>query len=129
MPAGAVQHQHRMRASGHLRADLLEMLVHRLGVYRRHDDGGTEATVRTDRTEQVRGIMATVPHHQRARANRCPNIGVRSSIPSFLAGRQSAEQQRLAAWLIAFFVAAHRLVSAWSIGPTNPPRMRLAYLV
>jgi hypothetical protein len=48
--------------------------------------------------------------------------------PHFWPARQQAERQRLAACLIVFSMAADRLVSVRSIGPTKPPRMRIAYL-
>jgi hypothetical protein len=55
-----------MRATRRLCADFFEMLVHRLGIDRRHDDGGAHAAGRTDRAKQMYGVMAGVPHHGRA---------------------------------------------------------------
>ena len=61
MPAGTVADQGGMRAWPHLYADLLKMLVHRLGVGGRHDNRGTDRTSRTDCTEQIDRIMAIIP--------------------------------------------------------------------
>src|ERR1700726_2442716 len=70
----------------HLGADLLQMLVHGLGIDGGHDDGGTDAAGRADRAEQMHGVMPIVAHHQRPRANRCPDIGVSSLLadPGFI---------------------------------------------
>ena len=70
MPSGAVAHQDGMRAGRYLRADLLEVLVHRLAVGRRHDDRRTYRTGRTDRAEQIDEVVAAVAHRKRTRANR-----------------------------------------------------------
>jgi len=51
-------------ARRHLRADLLEVLVHRFGIHHRHDDGGTDATIRADRAEQVGRVVANIAHHR-----------------------------------------------------------------
>ena len=78
MPAGAVAHQDSVRARHHLRADLREMDVHRLGVRGRHDDCGSDATFRADRAKDVGTVMAVVADHGRPRADRRPDVGVRS---------------------------------------------------
>ena len=49
MPPRIVANQDGMGACCHLGADRLEMLVHCLGIHRRLDDGGADATVGADR--------------------------------------------------------------------------------
>ena len=52
------------------------MLVHRLGIDRRHDDGRADTTLRADGAEQMCGVVAIVLHHERATADRCPDVGM-----------------------------------------------------
>jgi hypothetical protein len=52
MPSRTIANQNGMGARGYLCADFLQMLVHRFGVHRRHDDGGTNATLGADCAEQ-----------------------------------------------------------------------------
>jgi hypothetical protein len=63
VPAGAIA-DHRVSAEPNLRADLLQLLVHGLGVDDRRDDGRTRAARRTDGTEQMNLVMTIVPHHR-----------------------------------------------------------------
>jgi hypothetical protein len=62
MPPGAVADHHGMRAWLDLRADLLQMLVHRFGVGSRHDNGGGHSAGRADRAEQIDRVVAIIPH-------------------------------------------------------------------
>src|SRR5205823_13741753 len=78
MPSGTVADQYRVRTGRHLCADLLQVLVHGFGVDERHDDRGAGAARRTDRAEQISGIMAVVAYHRRARADRGPDVGDRA---------------------------------------------------
>ena len=61
MLPGTVQNQYGVSAGGHLRADFLEMLVHRRGIDRRHDDGRADAALRADGAEQMCGVLAIDP--------------------------------------------------------------------
>ena len=81
MPAGAVTDQNSVRTKRHLSADFAQVLVHRLGVDARHDNGGTDASGRADRAEQIGRVMTVVAHHQRARADRRPNVGMSALLP------------------------------------------------
>src|SRR5215213_1727044 len=78
VPAGAVNEQDGVCTWRDLSADLGQVRVHRRGVGGRHDDCGTDAAGGTDGAEEVGGGVAIVAHHCRARANRRPDIGVRS---------------------------------------------------
>src|SRR3954468_8189473 len=62
-------------------ADLFQMLTHSLGVDARHDDRRTDGAVRADGAEEVGRGMPIVANHQRPRAPRRPDIGVRSLLP------------------------------------------------
>jgi len=73
VPAGTIANQQCVGACRDLAADLLEMLVHRFGIDARHDNGGADATSRTDGTEDVNGVVPVVAHHWRARADRRPH--------------------------------------------------------
>ncbi len=64
MPASPVADQDGVRRLGNLRADFLQVQVHRLGIGVRHDHRGADAARRADRAEQVGGGMAVVVHHQ-----------------------------------------------------------------
>ena len=76
MPAGAIEDQQRDGANADLGADFLQMFIHGFGIYRRHDDGGADAPIGTDGTEQVNTVVAIVADHRGAIANLCPDIGV-----------------------------------------------------
>src|ERR1019366_1731412 len=105
MPASAVPDQDRVCASCHLDTDFLQMLGHRLGVDRGHDDRGAHPASGTDRAEQMRGIMAVVAHHQRTGALLRPDIGMTALLSHAgfvlkpyldrLAGQNSAAQKGL----------------------------------
>ena len=81
MPAGAVTDQNSVRTRRHLSADFAQVLVHRLDVDARHDDGGTDASGWADRAEQIGRVMTVVAHHQRARADRRPNVSMSAFLP------------------------------------------------
>ena len=62
MPARAAANQNAMCARGRLGADVLQMLAHRLGIDRQHDDGRTDAARATDRAEQGRRVVSDIAH-------------------------------------------------------------------
>jgi hypothetical protein len=74
MPSGTIAYQNGMRAWCDLRADLLQVLVHRLGIDGGYNDGRADRPGVTDRAEQVGGIMAIVAHHRRTRADWRPDV-------------------------------------------------------
>src|SRR5277367_673591 len=65
-----------MGAGHDLGADLSQMLIHRLCVGRWHDDGSPDATSGADGAKQVGGVMTIVSHHERARADWRPDVGM-----------------------------------------------------
>jgi len=65
VPSSAVANQQGMRAGCHLCTDLLQVLVHRLGIDSGHDDCRAGRARVADRTEDVDGVMAVVAHHRR----------------------------------------------------------------
>jgi hypothetical protein len=62
MPSGTVTDQDSVRASSYLGADLLQVLVHRLGIGDRHDDRGPDPATRADCAKQIDRVMTIVPH-------------------------------------------------------------------
>ena len=76
MPAGAVADQYGVGAGRDLGADFLQMRIHRLGVGVGHDHGRADASLWADGPENVGGNVPVVAHHQRARADRRPYVGV-----------------------------------------------------
>ena len=74
VPAGAVTDQDGMRAWRDLCADLLQVLIHRLGIEGRHHNGRANTTFVADRAQQVDRVVAIVAHHRRARINGAANI-------------------------------------------------------
>ena len=78
MPAGAVANESGTSAMADLGADLLEMQVHALGVGSGGDHRGSRAAYGADRAEQVGSVVTIVAHHQRPRADRSPDIGMRA---------------------------------------------------
>lgn len=70
MPSGAVAYQQRVGRDRDLGADLLEVLIHRLGVGAGHDYRRAGTLGRTDRAEQIDGIVAVVAAHGRPAADR-----------------------------------------------------------
>ena len=93
-------------ASGDLSADHLQMMAHRLGIDLRHDDRRTDGAIWADCTEDISRVVPVIAHHQRARADRSPDIGVGSLLtdpglvlepdldrPAEGAGRQGIGQQ------------------------------------
>ena len=81
MPAGTVEDQQRVCARCRLRADFFEMLVHRFGIDRGHDDGGADAAGRANGTKQMDRVVADISYHGRARTNRSPDIGMATFLP------------------------------------------------
>ena len=61
MPAGAVEHDHAVRARGDVPADLGEVQAHGLGVDVGQDEPGTDGALGADRPEQVGPGVAPVP--------------------------------------------------------------------
>src|SRR4051794_26388311 len=78
VPSGAITDQHSMSICCDLRAGLLQVLVHRLGIDGRHNDGSADPTGRTNCAEQMHRIMTVVADHRRPRADRRPDIGDRT---------------------------------------------------
>ncbi len=76
VPSGAVADQQGNGACRYLGADLGQMQVHHLGIGIGRDDGCASAACRADSTKDVGGLMPVITHHQRARADRRPDIGV-----------------------------------------------------
>ena len=76
MPTGAIADQHGMGVGRDLGADLPQGLVHRLGIGVGHDHGGSDGAVGADGAENVGGDVPVVAHHQRAGADRSPDVGV-----------------------------------------------------
>jgi len=74
MPAGAVADQDGVRAGLHLRADLMQMLIHRFGIGRGHDDRSADLTGRADRAKYIDGVVTIIPDRGRPRANRSPLV-------------------------------------------------------
>ena len=64
MPSGTITDQDSMCAWRDLCADLLQMLVHRLGIDGGHDDCRADSPRVADRAEQVGRVMAVVAHHR-----------------------------------------------------------------
>lgn len=81
VPSSAVADHQGMRAGCDHGADLAQMLAHRLAVDRRHDDGRAHPSRGADGAKQVHAVVAIVAHHRRARADRCPDIGVPALLP------------------------------------------------
>ncbi len=77
MPAGAVEHQHCVRAGGDGRGDLGEVELHCLGVGARQHQRGTDAAGRADRPEEVGPLVARVAHRPGPRAALRPDPGER----------------------------------------------------
>ena len=50
----------------YLGTDLGQVLVHRRGVDRRHDDRGPDASGWADRAEETNGVMPIIAYHRRA---------------------------------------------------------------
>src|SRR3546814_5360619 len=84
MPAGAIADQYGMSPRRDLGADLAQVGVHGLGIGVGHDHGGAPRlrggrllpSVGADGSEDVGGDVPVVAHHARARADRCPDVGV-----------------------------------------------------
>lgn len=66
MPTSAVADQKGMGTGCYLGTDLGQVLVHRLGVDRRHDDRGPDASGWADRAEDMNGAMPIIAYHRRA---------------------------------------------------------------
>jgi len=66
VPPGLVEQHDRVRAGRDVTGDLVEMLLHRLGIGRRHRQGGAEVAGGTDRAEQIRALVALVGRLARA---------------------------------------------------------------
>ena len=74
MPAGTVERDHGMRALHDLRADLLEVQVHRIDIDVRQDESGTDPTCRTNGAEDVGPLVSLIPWPARASALFCPDV-------------------------------------------------------
>jgi hypothetical protein len=60
VPARAIQHQHRDGTGADAATDHGQVLVHGLDIDLWHDDGSTDAALRTDRAEQIGPFEASV---------------------------------------------------------------------
>lgn len=78
MPSGAVADQNGVGARRDHGGDLDEMLIHRLGIDRRHDDRRAHRALGADCPKQIDGIVPIVAHHGHTRADQSPSIGVGS---------------------------------------------------
>ena len=75
MPAGAVEHDHRVRPGRDRAADLGEVQAGGLGVGVRQDQGGADGALGADRAEQVGPRVATVAGRSRPGAAPRPDPG------------------------------------------------------
>ena len=75
VPAGAVERDHDVGAGRDLRADLLEMRVHRMDVDMRQDQRRTDAASGTAGAEDVGPLVALIPRLARPAALLRPDIG------------------------------------------------------
>ena len=75
VPSGAVQCEHGERPRAHLRADFLQMQVHRVDIGTRENEPGANAAVRTDRAEQVGRLVALIAWRCGSAAALCPDAG------------------------------------------------------
>ena len=66
VPARAVEHQQGDGADGDAATNLGHMLVHGRDIDLRHDDGGTDTALRTDRPEQIGPFKAPITRGARA---------------------------------------------------------------
>ena len=60
VPSGAIQCQHGERPRAHLRADFLQMQVHRMNIGARQNEPGANAAVWTDGAEQIGRLVALI---------------------------------------------------------------------
>ena len=67
-PAGLVENDQRMRAARDRTADLVDVLLHGVGVGVRHDEGDAGIASGTNRTEQIGVFVALVLRLARSRA-------------------------------------------------------------
>src|SRR3954449_392842 len=75
MPAGAIEHDHRVVTVGDVPADFAQMQVHGVDVDPGQDQGGADATLRADSPEQVGPFIAEIARHPRPAAALGPDIG------------------------------------------------------
>jgi hypothetical protein len=86
MIAGAIEDESGVATCRHLAADSNEMQRHGLGVRRRHDQAGCDATLRTGRAEQVGPVVAPVVRRSGPRSTLGPDTGQRALLadPGFI---------------------------------------------
>src|SRR3954453_13106774 len=77
MPAGLVEHEDGMRPRGQVARDLIEVMLHRLRVGARHDDGRPGAAFGTDRAKQIGRFGAQVGECPWPGTAPCPAPGAR----------------------------------------------------
>lgn len=75
MPSGAVHEDDGVRAPGDMAADIVEMVLHGLGVGRWHHDGGAHAACGADRAEEIGVLVSLVGWQARSRAFSRPYPG------------------------------------------------------
>jgi len=73
MPAGPVEQEDRVCAAPDIAADLVEMMLHGLGVGMRHHQGRAGASRRTDGAEQIGALIALIGGQAGARTLPCPD--------------------------------------------------------
>src|SRR4029077_19383056 len=78
MIAGTVEDESGVATCGHLAADSREMQRHGLGVGGRHDQAGSDPTLRTGRAEQVDPVVALVARRAGPRSTLGPDAGQRA---------------------------------------------------
>src|SRR5689334_1835523 len=71
-----------MSPGRHLCADLAQMLGHGFAIHRRHDDGRSDGSIRTDGAEQIGGVVAIVAHRNRARPAGSPDVSQCALLPN-----------------------------------------------
>ncbi len=86
MPAGPVTDQYGMGVGADLPADLGQMDCHGLAADPGHDNCGADGAIRTDRAEDVGGVVTVVAHRRRSGATRRPQIrqGALLADPGFI---------------------------------------------
>jgi hypothetical protein len=75
VPAGAVEHEHRVRSGRDGAGDLGEVIVHRARVGEGHDEPCRHSALRTDGAEYVGPLVAGVAGRPRAGAPLRPDAG------------------------------------------------------
>jgi len=78
MPAGSIQHHHRMNAVRQFAGELIEECVHNLGVHVRTDQAAGVSGFRADGAEDIQIVILRLSDRPRARADSGPHAGDRA---------------------------------------------------